>query len=97
MEEFLKMDVFFVVTTLAVIIVSVLLGIALYYIIRILRNVEHVSERVAEESDNIQSDLRELRANIRKEGAKMKHFAEFFGGIVRRSSGRAKRSKDTPA
>lgn len=89
------MDIFFAVTTLAVIVVASLLGIVLYYVIRILRNVEHVSERVAEESDNIKSDLEELRTNVRKEGAKLKHFADFFGKIVRRNSARHKRSDGT--
>ena len=85
------MDVFFVVTTFAVGILAVLSGIVLFYVIRILRNVEHVSERVAEESDNIQSDLRELRSNVRKEGAKMKIFADFFGKLVKRNSGGRRR------
>jgi len=88
------MDVFFVVTTVAVVILGVLVGVVLFYVIRILRNVEHVSERVAEESDNIQSDLRELRSNVRKEGAKMKHFADFFGKLVKRNSGWRKRGGD---
>jgi hypothetical protein len=94
MAEFIKMDVFFVVTTIAVVLVGTLLGVALFYVIRILRNVEHVSERVAEESDYIKSDLEELRTNVRKEGAKFKHFADFFGGIVKRNSGRRRRSGD---
>lgn len=94
MADFLKMDVFFVVTTIAVVAIGALLGVALFYIIRILRNVEHVSERFAEESDNIKSDLEELRTNVRKEGAKVKHFADFFGGLVKRNSGRRKRSQD---
>lgn len=91
MSEFLKMDIFFFVTTVAVVIVGALVGVALYYVIRILRNVEHVSERVAEESDNIRSDLQELRSNLRKEGAKWRHIANFFGKIVRRNSGGRKR------
>lgn len=86
MNEFLKMDVFFVVSTVAVLVVTILLGTVLFFVIRILRNVEHVSERVAEESDNIKADLSELRENVRREGASLKHFASFFSGIVKRNS-----------
>jgi hypothetical protein len=46
MTEFFKMDVFFVVTTVIVIVAGVLVCIGLYYVIRILRNVERISEDV---------------------------------------------------
>ena len=48
MNEFLKMDIFFSVATIAVVAVAVavLVCVGLYYVIRILRNVEKVSEDV---------------------------------------------------
>lgn len=77
MGDFAKMDVFFVVTTIAVIVVSILLAIALYRIVRILRNVEHVSQIVSDEGDLMRDDLAQMRAAIKREGFKLSHLARF--------------------
>lgn len=96
MNEFLKMDVFFVVTTIAVAVLGVMLGVICFYVIRILRDVEHVSERVAEESDQLSKDIADLRTNVRSEGMKFKHVAEFFGTIGKRHTrSRATRKSDS--
>ncbi|HSE34620.1 MAG TPA: hypothetical protein VLB83_00725 [Candidatus Paceibacterota bacterium] len=95
MEDVLKMDIFFVITTVAVIIVTALASVMLYYAIKILKNVEHVSERVSEESDNLAADIADLRDHARKEGLRFKHIADLFSGIVRRNTtgGRTKKTK----
>lgn len=94
MEDVLKMDIFFVITTLAVIIVTLLASVMLYYAIKILRNVEHVSERVSEESDNLAADISDLRDHARKEGLRFKHIVDLFTGVVRRNTGgRTKKTK----
>ena len=77
MSEFAKMDIFFVVTTVAVIVVAVLLSIALYRILRILRNVEHVSQIVSDEGDRVRGDIDEMRTAIKREGFKLSYFAKF--------------------
>ena len=77
MSEFAKMDIFFVVTTIAVIVVAVMLAIALYYIVRILRHVEHVSEIVSDEGDRMREDIAQMRSSIKREGFKISHLASF--------------------
>jgi hypothetical protein len=77
MSEFAKMDIFFVVTTITVIVVAFMLALALYYIIRILRNVEHVSEIVSEEGDRMREDIAQMRSSIKREGFKISHLASF--------------------
>jgi len=86
MDDFLQMDIFFVVTTAAVVVVAILLGIALFYVVRVLRNVDQVTRNLSEESSLIREDIAVLRTNVRTEGMKWKHFAQFFGGIAGRSS-----------
>ncbi len=89
MDSFLQMHVFFLVTTSAVIVLAVLVAIALYYFVRILRNVDRLSEAAAEESDLLRADIADLRNNVRSEGAKLKHFAEFgkkFAGRMTKQS-----------
>lgn len=77
MDEFLKMDIFFFVTTLAVVIVAALAAYALYLIVRILRNVERLSETVSDEAVLIKGDLDDMRAQVRAEGFKWAHLARF--------------------
>ncbi len=93
MNEFLKMDIFFVVTTVVVVLLGVFLLVAMYYIIRILKNVNHVSQNVSEESDHIKVDVNILRAKIRNEGMRLQHLLDLFGGMKTRHHSRKARDK----
>ena len=78
METLMKADIFFFVTTVAVIAVAICLVYALYHVIRILRNVDEISSDVRAESELVREDIHELRSNIRKDGARVKHVMNFF-------------------
>lgn len=93
MSEFLKMDIFFVATTAVVVLFGIAGLVALFYVIKILRSVEHVAENVSEESDNIREDVSVLRKKAHEEGVKMKHLADFVGSITRRAQKRASEKK----
>lgn len=95
MSDFLKMDIFFFTTTAVVLVLAIFLIVALYYVIKILRSVDHVAHNVSEESDNLRSDFVVLRQKIRDEGMKIKHFADFFMNFAGRKAGRKKAAKDT--
>lgn len=77
MSDFAKMDVFFVVTTIAVLAIAALLCVALYRILRILRNVEHVSQIMSDEGDLMRDDIAAMRMAIKREGFKLSHLASF--------------------
>lgn len=77
MDSFLQMHVFFFITTIAVIVLAMLAGFGLYYVVRILRNVDKLTQAAVDESELIRADIADLRSNVRKEGAKIKHFTEF--------------------
>lgn len=85
MNDFLKMDVFFVVSTAAVVIVATLLSIAIFYAIRILRAADRLSQTVEAEAALVRDDLRDLRAGIRREGFRWKHISRWLKGFVSRS------------
>ncbi len=87
------MDVFFVVTTAVVLCVGTFVLVALYYMIRILRSVDHVAHNISEESDRVRQDLVVLRQKIAEEGMRVRHFSDFFESVTGRS--RQKR-KQTP-
>lgn len=71
MDDFLKMDVFFAVTTLAVAVVTVLFGVALIYAIRILRTFERLMRSVEDEAELVRADINDVRKKVRAEGLKL--------------------------
>jgi hypothetical protein len=81
MTDFLKQDIFFFVTTVAVLTVSILLGMLLIYLIRIARTLDEITKKVKAEADIIVDEVRELRTSIRREGVKIRHFTKFFTGV----------------
>jgi hypothetical protein len=89
MTEFLKMDIFFFVTTIVVLALGVLLTFILWRIERVLKHVEHISEQAALESDAIRQDLAEMRGEIHRGKGRLKSLFGFF----KKSAGRV--SKDT--
>jgi hypothetical protein len=92
MNDFLKMDIFFLTTTVVVLLLGVFLIVALYYLIKILKSIDHVAQNVSAESDNVRGDISVLRGKIRDEGMKVKHFMEFFMNVAARKTGRKSRT-----
>ncbi|HUX80864.1 MAG TPA: hypothetical protein VMV38_00900, partial [Candidatus Paceibacterota bacterium] len=78
MNEFLKMDIFFFVTTIAVLVLAFLSAFVLWRLQRILKNVEHISEQVAHESDDIRKDISEMRSDIRRGKGRLKSLFGFL-------------------
>lgn len=84
MSDFLKMDIFFATTTAAVFLFAAFLIVGLYYLIRILKNIDHITRNVSEESDRMREDIGVLRSKIRDEGMKVRHFLDFFSSMTSR-------------
>jgi len=59
MDTLIHADIFFFVSTIALIFISLGIIVALIYIIKILRNVSDVSSKVKDESTEILSDIKE--------------------------------------
>lgn len=88
MNDFLKMDIFFVVATLVTLLIGGLLGLAIYKVIKILETVRKITDLVQEEVLETKQDLRELRGFIREKNftfSKVISFLKRYGKrIVRR-------------
>lgn len=84
MEEFLKMDIFFFITTVVVIVLAVLVARVLWRFQRVMKNAEHISEQVSLESDNLREDLAGLRRDVRTGRGRIKSMFSFFGKIGKR-------------
>ncbi len=88
MNEFLKMDIFFVIATAAVAVGTCAVALVTWRFLRILKHIEHVSEQVALESDDIRADLALVRADISRGKGRLKSLFSFFGTRVRKASKR---------
>ena len=86
MDEFLKMDIFFFVATGAVVVLAYFAAFVLWRLQRVLKNIEHISEQVAGESDTIRQDLAELRSDVRRGKGRLKSLFGFLGKFTKRTS-----------
>ena len=90
MTDFLKQDIFFFVTTVAVVILAIALAVALFYLIRILRNVDTIVEVAKGETHNIVHDIAEARQGIKARvgvaAAGLGSIASYFVGKAKRNS-----------
>jgi len=93
MNQFLEMQIFFLITTLVVVAIGVVLGFVLMRIWRILGHVERISRDVSEESSLLRGDINELRRSIRDEGFRMKHIAKAYRSTLSRFAPK-KRSRE---
>lgn len=66
METILKADIFFAVTTFAVIVVTIAAAVALVYLIRILHDLLRITRRVRRASAAISDDLEWARSGVRR-------------------------------
>ncbi len=84
MSEFAKMDIFFVITSSAVVLLGILFAVLIVYIIKISRDIKYISQKARGEADLISQDLSELRQNVKDKGAKLKFFASFFNNLSKK-------------
>lgn len=85
MNDFAKMDIFFVVTTASVTLLAILLAIAIVYVIKISKDIKYISNKAKSEADLISQDLSDLRQNVKNKGAKLKYFMSFFNNLKNKS------------
>ena len=69
MDTFLKADIFFFVTTICVILVTILFLVILFYLIRVLKNIDFLAKKIKEEGSEIIEDAHNIRIDL-KSGAK---------------------------
>lgn len=94
MENIIQADIFFFITSVAVIVFTICSIIVMIYVTRILRDMKHISKMMSQESDKIVSNIGSLRETIEEEGAKVKTIASFFLNLFthRRKKGNTKKA-----
>ena len=64
----LQTNIFFFITAVSVLLLTIFIVVALYYIIRILHNMEKISKRAEEETEHVAQGVHELHSSIRSGG-----------------------------
>lgn len=64
MDEILQANIFFFIASVGVVLFILLVSIALYHVIKIIRSIRRIVERIEVGSEAVADDLRELRATL---------------------------------
>jgi len=78
MENIAKSDMFFFVTTIAVIVVTLILVVVFAYVIRIASDIKYIAGRAKQETDEIADDLKSARETLKAKG---KTFATILSSL----------------
>ncbi|MDQ2932855.1 MAG: hypothetical protein M3Q80_00550 [bacterium] len=90
METLIHADIFFLVTTIALILLTIGLIIALVYVIKILHLLHKVADIARAESDLIAEDINLLRSRMHNGTFTLGSVIQFFKNIISRK-GRLKK------
>jgi hypothetical protein len=83
-HSLLKMDIFFFITTVLLVVVGVLVAVLLAYLIRTVRSVLRIVERVEQEVSEIATDVCAARRYLTQKVVGAKDAAESGIGVLRR-------------
>lgn len=94
MAEFVHADIFFFITAITVFIFGLGVVVALYFIILILRDLREIVRKMRKISDEVESDFKDFRTNIKNEGLHvMTIFRTLFGFFKNRDVQRKSKPK----
>jgi hypothetical protein len=91
MSDFLKMDIFFVVATVATVLIAALIIVLLVYAVRLMQTLNRIGEEVEEEAKAIREDIHDARSSVR--GFSLARVFSLFGKTAKRATSRAKRKQ----
>jgi hypothetical protein len=90
MSEMLQANIFFMITSVAVIVFTVFVCVILYQVIKLLRSVRNIVARIDEGSEVIAEDVSQLRAYV-LEGSLVSQIMSLVFGAKARGATRSKR------
>lgn len=90
MNEVLHANIFFVITSVAVVLCTLLVCVALYHAIRILQSIRRIVDRIDVGSEAIVEDVEQLRSYV-LDGGLVSQLVTFFMG--RRRAAPKKRTR----
>ncbi len=84
MSEIAKADIFFLVTTVSVVVATLAGIIIAAYVIAAVREFYKVAKLIKEEGALISDDLKRLHEDFKKEGSVLKKIIKFFIAVKKR-------------
>ncbi len=90
MSEILQTNIFFAITSVAVVVFTLLLCLVLYQVIKILKSIRRIVTRIDEGSEVIAEDVSQLRAYV-TEGSLVSQVLSFVMGARKKSTPRKKK------
>ena len=91
MDTLIHADIFFFITTIVLIVISIGLVVIIIYVIKILHDVSGLVSNAREEGEEIVKDIKQLRLKVKDQGLKFNFLRTFVGSILKRR--RAKRGE----
>lgn len=85
MNELSLVDIFFIITGSAVIIITVMIAIGLLYVISFVRTVRRVARTAQRATELVSEDISDLRDNIRDQGFSLGALAKFAKNVGKKS------------
>lgn len=93
MEDIIKADIFFFISSVAIIVFTICAIIIMFYVLRILKDMKNISRNMSQESDKFMNDIDSLRETVKAEGVKVMTVADFFLNLFIRRQKRSKEKK----
>lgn len=84
MNTLIEANIFFFVTTIAVIAITLVFVIAGAYGIKVLRDLTYITKRARNKSDEVFKDIDELRTTIKNQGIKTQLIGSFLKKFLQR-------------
>lgn len=93
MNDVLHANIFFFITSVAVVAVTLMLLVVLWYVIEILREVRKVAKKISKASDGLERDIEyirtEVKSNLGKVAGLITSAGAFFLGTMARPKKRS--------
>jgi hypothetical protein len=93
MDTFIHADIFFFVTTIAVVVFTIALTVLIAYLVKILRSTQRIIDEIDAEVVLVRRDMSDLRSGIRERGAQAGAAIDWvkqFFGIAKKSRSKKK-------
>jgi uncharacterized protein YoxC len=94
METLIHADIFFFVTTIAVVVVGAALTVLIVYLVKVFQNVRDITDAIKEETVLMRRDIGDLRSELRTRGERAKSVFDWFDRFFsNEKKSRSKRKK----
>ncbi|OGC88438.1 hypothetical protein A2419_01695 [Candidatus Adlerbacteria bacterium RIFOXYC1_FULL_48_26] len=81
MNDLLHANIFFFITSVATVLIAMLVSVVLFYIARIMRDISGIVRKINSVSDDLEQDFQDLRREIKNEGTKVRTIVDVALGF----------------